>query len=63
MKLNQPEIDATDFRRVVELGISEGIIPPDQNVSVTCMIADKNGDLKTARGIVDGFQTLLQAHV
>lgn len=63
MKFNQLEKDATNFRRVVELGLREGLIPQEQNVDVFCMITDEQGNLKTARGIVDGFQTLHECGV
>ncbi len=63
MKLNQPEKDANSFRRIVELGLQEGLIPREQNVDVFCMIADEQGNLKTAHGIVDGFQTLHECGV
>ena len=59
--LDQPELDATDFRRVVELGMREGLITRSQNIDVVCMIQDKYGNLKTAHGIVDGFQMLQQS--
>ena len=63
MKLNQPEKDANDFRRIVELGLKEGLIPQKQNVDVFCMIADEKGNLKTAHGIVNGFQMLHECGV
>lgn len=63
MQCIQSEKDANSFRRVVELGIQEGIIPPEQNVDVYLMIADSQGNLRTARGIVDGFQILHECGV
>ncbi len=63
MKFNQPEKEAIAFRQIVELGLREGLIPQDQNVDVFCMIADERGNVKTAHGIVDGFQTLHECGV
>lgn len=63
MKVNQAERDANSFRQIVELGLKEGLIPREQNVDVFCMITDEQGNLKTARGIVDGLQTLHECGV